>query len=121
MRDVIFADCTVARADRHGASMMKDTAEVKGRASADADADEDAGLTFGLFSGLAEGYGIDCHSPADSKIFLLPHNFAGIVFGVYGFVCGASEWYNFWISSLLYLSCISFTLSTSSSSRLLQM
>ena len=50
--------------------MMKDTAEVKGRASADADADEDAGLTFGLFSGLAEGYGIDCHSPADSKIFL---------------------------------------------------
>jgi hypothetical protein len=101
--------------------MMKDTAEVKGRASADADADEDAGLTFGLFSGLAEGYGIDCHSPAASKIFLLPRNFAGIVFGVYGFVCGASEWYNFWISSLLYLSCISFTLSTSSSSRLLQM
>lgn len=90
--------------------MMKDTAEVKGRASADADADEDAGLTFGLFSGLAEGYGIDCHSPADSKIFLLPHNFAGIVFGVYGFVCGASEWYNFWISSLSFISLASLSL-----------
>ena len=56
--------------------MMKDTAEVKGKASADADAGEDAGSTFGLLSGLAKGYGIDCHSQADNKIFLLPHSFA---------------------------------------------
>ena len=55
--------------------MMKDTAEVKGRKSADADVDEGAGLTFGLFSGLAKGYGIDCHIPTDSKTFFVATQF----------------------------------------------